>query len=59
MEARVTEIGRELKRYGIDKTDAPVMTGDYGEDRHAVREYYIIMWSLNKFWRCEVCVLYI
>lgn len=40
MEARVTEIGRELKRYGIDKTDAPAMTGDYGEDRRAVREYY-------------------
>ena len=40
MEARMTEIGRELKRYGIDKTDAPAMTGDYGEDRRAVREYY-------------------
>lgn len=36
----MTEIGRELKRYGIDKTDAPAMTGDYGEDRRAVREYY-------------------
>lgn len=40
MEARVGEIGKELKRYGIDKTNAPQMTGEYGEDKRSVRQYF-------------------
>lgn len=40
MEERMSEIREDLKRHGLDKTDAPTMTGDYGEDRRAVRDYY-------------------
>ena len=40
MERRMTEIQKDLKKYGIDKTTAPEMTGDYRADKQAVREYY-------------------
>lgn len=40
MEARMAEIKEELKRNGLDQTKAPEMTGNYGEDKRAVRAYY-------------------
>ena len=40
MEMRMSEVNKDLARYGLDPTKAPKMTGDYAEDRRAAREYY-------------------
>lgn len=39
-ELRVQKIGVELNKLGIDKTDAPKMSGEYSTDRKSVREYF-------------------
>ena len=40
MEMRMSEVNKDLARYGLDPTKAPKMTGDYAEDRRAAKEYY-------------------
>ena len=40
MEMQMTKVNQDLARYGLDPTKAPKMTGDYGEDRRAAKEYY-------------------